>query len=101
MVFSLATDYLKEQVQKVTDMMTKEHRKVIKQFINFRNRSEADLKRAEQLRVEVTVLEQRLAMRSPTHEAEFALDERTPLSLYDCLTPKLKEHRRFKITKDS
>ena len=30
-------------------------------------------------------------------EAVFALDERSALSLYDCLVPMLKEHRRFKI----
>ena len=33
----------------------------------------------------------------PVQEAEFAMDERSPLSLYDCLVPTLKEHRRKKI----
>ena len=40
-------------------------------------------------------------MKSPCMEAEYAIDERTTLSLYDCMVPKLKEHRRFKIQKDS
>ena len=31
-----------------------------------------------------------LAQKTPVFEAEYALDERTPLSLYDCLVPKLK-----------
>ena len=30
-------------------------------------------------------------------ESEFALDERSALSLYDCLVPTIKEHRRKKI----
>jgi len=30
-------------------------------------------------------------------EAEFAIDERSALSLYDCLVPRIKEHRRSKI----
>ena len=30
-------------------------------------------------------------------EAEFAHDDRSPLSLYDCLIPQLREHRKFHI----
>ena len=33
-------------------------------------------------------------------EVEYAYDERTALSLYDCLVPKLKEHRRLIRPKD-
>ena len=47
------------------------------------------------------MLEGILALKTPVLEAENAIDDRTPLSLYDCLIPKLKEHRRFKLTKDS
>ena len=36
-------------------------------------------------------------MKTPVMEAEFAIDERSPLSLYDCLIPTLKEHRKFHI----
>ena len=49
----------------------------------------------------VTMLEERIAIKSPTLEAEMAIDDQTPLILYDCLIPKLKEHRRFRITQDS
>ena len=49
----------------------------------------------------VTMLETKLAMRSPTLEAENAIDERSALVMYDCLLPVLKENRRFKITKES
>ena len=49
----------------------------------------------------VVILEERLAIKSPTLDAEFAIDDQTPLSLYDCLIPKIKEQRRFRITKDS
>ena len=31
------------------------------------------------------------------NEAEFSLDDRSPLKLYDCLLPKLKEHRKFRM----
>lgn len=38
-----------------------------------------------------------LAQKSPIMEAEFALDDRTPLSLFDCLLPMLKEQRRYAL----
>ena len=47
------------------------------------------------------VCEEALAQKSPTMEAEYALDERTPLTFYDCLVPLLKEQRRFKIMPDT
>lgn len=53
------------------------------------------------LKDNITLLETRLALKSPTLEAEYAIDEASSLSLYDCLVPKLKEHRRFRITRDS
>ena len=49
----------------------------------------------------MTNLEQLLAMKGPVMEAEYAIDERTALELYDCLRPRIKEHRRFKIQRDA
>ena len=42
-------------------------------------------------------MEQMVALKTPVSEAEHAIDERTALSLYDCLIPKLKEYRKFRI----
>ena len=39
-------------------------------------------------------------MRSPTFEAEFAHDSRSPLTLYDCLIPKLREHRKLELCQE-
>ena len=41
--------------------------------------------------------EQALALKAPVREAEYALDERTHLQLYDCLIPLLKEHRKYSV----
>ena len=38
-----------------------------------------------------------IAMKMPALEAEFAHDEKSPLSLYDCLVPHLREHRKLII----
>ena len=48
----------------------------------------------------IKYLEMALAQKTPVMEAENAIDETNPLSLFDCLVPKIKENRRFRIQKD-
>ena len=74
---------------------------MVQQFLDFKKRNYDTLRRAERINKAVTGLETSLALKTPVTEAEFAIDERTPLSLYDCLVPRIKEHRRFRITQDS
>ena len=45
----------------------------------------------------VLVLENAISQKSPVNEVEYAFDDRTPFSLYDCIIPKLKEHRVLKF----
>ena len=47
------------------------------------------------------MLELAVASKTPIMEAEYAIDDESPLSLYNCLIPKIKEHRRFRIQTDS
>ena len=46
------------------------------------------------------MLEMALAQKTPVMQAEYAIDDTNPLSAFECLIPKLKEHRRFKFKKD-
>ena len=57
-------------------------------------------RKGEELMMHNTQLEQALAIKTPVMEAEFAMDDRSAISLYDCLVPKLREHRRFRIKPD-
>ena len=59
------------------------------------------MKKADQAIKEMSMLEVALAQKTPVMEAEFAMDDRTSLNLFDCLVPKLREHRRFRIQKDA
>lgn len=59
------------------------------------------MKKYDNLCKEINMLETYYSIKTPVMEAEHAMDDRTPLALYDCLVPKIKEHRRFRITKDS
>ena len=55
------------------------------------------MKYAEKAIQDMSSVEVALAQKTPVMEAEYAMDDRTALSLYDCLVPKLREHRRFRI----
>ena len=43
------------------------------------------------------MFEKAYALRSPVMEAEYAFDDRTAISFYDCLIPRLREHVKFRI----
>ena len=55
------------------------------------------MKERERILENWRVTEIALAQKTTVMEAEFALDEKTPLSLYDCLKPMIKHNRRMKI----
>ena len=55
----------------------------------------------EAMEGEVKKLEIALAQKTPVMQAEHAIDDTNLLSTFDCLIPKLKEHRRFKLLKDT
>ena len=81
----------------MTKVITKQHQNLVKQFIDYKHRSQKILTENNKLTKKIAFLELAYVEKTPVMEAEYALDERTALSLYDCLTPTLKEHRRFKI----
>ena len=85
----------------MTNLLSSQHRLILKQFVEFKQRTTEKLKQADIVLQNAHLLEGILALKTPVLEAENAIDDRTPLSLYDCLIPKLKEHRRFKLMKDS
>ena len=91
---------MKQQTQNITQLLTKQHHSVIEQFLNFKERTLARVAENKDLWAVIEKLETKLAQKTPVLEAEYAIDDQTSLSLYDCLVPKLKEHRRFRIQKD-
>ena len=84
----------------VAAKLTKHHHGLIKQFIAFKNRTEANKPLFEDMKEKINLLEIALAQKYPVMEAEHAFDDTNPLSTFDCLIPKLKEHRRFKLLTD-
>ena len=73
-----------------------EMRLILFHFNDYRVAAEPKFQENRSLQLKLRDAEIALAAKSPVNEAEYAFDERSPLILYDCLIPKLKEHRKFK-----
>ena len=81
------------------EYFTKHHHDIVQQFKDFKARTAKHLAYAEEQKEYIANLERHLALKTPVMEAEFALDETSAISFYDCLIPKLKEQRRFLLPK--
>ena len=80
--------------------MNKQHRDLIRSFIEYKDRAEKKLIGTQKMMNDVAYLEQMVALKTPCMQAEHVIGDASALSLYDCLVPKLREHRRFKVLKD-
>ena len=99
-LFREARKFVAELNTALCEQMTVNHHKILEQFVDFKDRTIRRIEYNDHLKDVTMQLEKRLALQSPAFEGEYAIDERTTLSLYDSLIPKLKEHRRFKIKAD-
>lgn len=78
-------------------MLTKSHHKIITSFMDFKERNDEMIKEREVIKQKWQYVERALALKSPVMEAEFAFDDCSALSLYDCLIPKIKAYRKLQI----
>ena len=99
-VFKEAIDFVREQSTVITDAISKQHRGLVKEFIEYREETEKLIREREYLLDRWQQFEKAYVMRSPTLEAEHAFDSRSPLNLYSCVIPQIKEHRKLEIDED-
>ena len=85
-----AVDFVQREADSITTLLTKNHNQLHKKFLEMKERFVPKINERGQLLENWKITEILLAQKSPVFEAEYALDERTPLSLYDCLVPNLK-----------
>ena len=71
-------------------------RLILFHFNDYRVAAEPKFEEVRSLKQKLRDAELAFAGKSPVNEAEYAFDECSPLILYDCLIPKLKEHTKFK-----
>ena len=94
-IMNQAVDFVKKQGQIISAQFTEEMHKLCRTFQQYRMLTDGEIDDKGLLLIKLRNLESMLAQKSPVNEAEYAWDERTPLILYDCLTPKVKEFRKF------
>ena len=73
------------------------HHKVIQSFYDNKLRYQRKLAERKKIMQYWKMTEILLANKSPCMEAEYAMDERTPLQLYTGMIPMLKEQRRYEF----
>ena len=83
-------DFVQRESAAITKFMTIQHRKMTQAFIDCKERFEVIMNEREHILQGLMMSEILIAQKAPTMEVEFALDDRSPLSLYDCLLPMLK-----------
>ena len=88
-----AVDFLKKQGGYVSKILTMEHRQLVEQFIEFKQRTIKNIRDIEEFNKKRYEAELRWANAIPVWESEYSFLEQTPLSLYDCLIPKMKEQK--------
>ena len=85
-----AVEFVKKQSQEIVNTMTKEHHRMARQFLHFKGKTEGYLETIEKLQHKLTLAESALVQKTPIQEANYGLDDGSPLSLYDCLIPSVK-----------
>ena len=85
--------WLKSKIKDISKCFTKELQLVINQFIDLKKQTFDRMAEIDWYKENVKVLELTLARKIPCFEAEYGLSESTPLRMYDCLIPKVKEHQ--------
>ena len=92
-VFKEAAEFIQDESFHIMNQLSRQHRQLVTDFVAYRKRTEAMLKQRYFLHDQWRRYEQAYAAKTPAIEAEYAHDERTALSLYDSLVPRLREHR--------
>ena len=73
---------------------------MVQEFLEHKKRTETYMNQRDDILKRWQYSEEALALKSPVMEAEYAYDDKTTLSLYDCTVPKIKEHRRLILPQD-
>ena len=96
-IFDQAFKFVQQQGNLISKQFSEETRQIIKFFQSYRADTDYDISLVKKLQDDLAFTELALANKSPVNEAEYAFDGRTPLQLYDCLIPKLKEYQKYRV----
>ena len=90
-----ALKFIERNAESVRTTLTEQYRKLVDDFTEYRVKTEKLLEDLVEKQSRITVAELQSASRNPVNEAEYALDTKNSLKLYDCLIPKLNgDHKQ-------
>ena len=97
-VHSIAMQKAKEWVNKASKQLTRavtlEFRALVKQFVNFRDKTWKAIDTIKDYGIRMVDAEQLVVQQYPVYDYRYRADPDSPFRLYDCLAPALKEHER-------
>ena len=93
-VFKESVDFLKDKSKIVAEILTKNHRKVVTQFIDYRTQTNNKMVHVETMRQNLMQQELEFSTTGPVAEAEYQLKRKVQIALYDCLIPRLKVKKK-------
>ena len=91
--------YVLEKSRPVTDILTKNHRKVLQQFIEYKKQTDWRIKDFEDKELARALEELNQANQAPVEEAEYHVKRIKHLPLWDCLVPRLRVLKKPKGSK--
>ena len=89
--------WLESKISTISKAFTNELHYVLREFLDFKFKTFSRIAECAWYQENVKVLELTLARKMPVYEAEYGMSETTPIRLYDCLVPRIKEHKKKHI----
>ena len=93
-----ACNFVKRSCRELTRYLTKQHASVVDQYLTYKKMTRSKIHENTKLKEQVYEAESLNALKFPLYEAYYAIDDRTALTKYDCLVPRVNGH--FRINKD-
>ena len=87
--------FVKKQAEEISKMLSYEHQQLILKFRSWIDISEELLAKCDSYDKRTYQAEKYSALVNPVLEAEYALDDDTPLSLYDCVACTIRRTNKY------
>lgn len=87
--------YIKKHTEDITKILTAEHHDLITKLRKWIEISEMYMEKCAEFQKRTLTAEMYSALTNPVLEAEYALDDNNPLSLYDCVACTIRNTNKY------
>ena len=89
-----AKRFVREAANNIQRAVTREYRTLLKQFVQFREKTWHIIDNMEDRGARIQAAEQLVSQTYPVYDSRYRADPDSPFKLYDCMKPALKEQIR-------